>query len=592
MDPGTSTRTKTIKTINKPTYCCFFCALKKPDDTNKRRASLSAFFRDMPNHDDESQVLVLCSIWSMAMADPTDVELPSLGALECMSRLISKSLSNPSWLKLHQNIYIPYYAAHIIGSYTIRVPSLATVAIESGVVSPLISLMQGRISWVEQRVAVRALGHLASYDSTFPAIAHHGKELIPLAMCIASTCLDTIFNQFVCVKTQKREKYQRNLLTRGLYGAEMEDRKAEEWASQIQCWSLYLLSCFASKDVHSHAVMVENVDFLKELCHMWGGLVNGDSPAGIGLMRLLCRSGIGRKGIAQCREVIESLCHLARSCDDWQYMGIDCLLLLLDDPKTRPLTLELIAPYLVDLVELDNLGARKIFGKSITKILLKDHKTCILVPGYEAETALKSLWDIEVERKKKEAAMSAEEITKREALASKKKKEGKERYFKGNVEGAIVAFTEALNICPLGKRKERMVLYSNRAQCYLLLHEPDRAISDATRALSLASPVNWHGKSLWRRSQAYEMKGMAKESLMDCLMFATNCFARKEGGSKRRDKVPYYVARMISKQMYAANLFAHTKLQNRTGGEDGYDGDDYDDDDDDDECTNVDQGSL
>lgn len=520
------------------------------------------------------------------MADPSDVELPSLGALECMSHLISKSLSDPSWLILQQNIYIPYYAAHVIGSYTIRVPSLATMAVESGVVGPLVSLMQGRISWVEQRVAVRALGHLASYDSTFPAIAQHGKELIPLAMSTASTCIGTVFKQFVCIKPHKREKYHRDLLTRGLGGAELENRKAEEWASQIQCWSLYLLSCFASKDVHSHALMVENVDFLKELCHMWGGLVNGDSPAGIGLMRLLCRSGIGREGIARCGEVIESLCHLARSCDDWQYMGIDCLLLLLDDPKTRPHTLEIVAPYLVDLSELGYLGARKNLGESITKILLKDYKTCNLVPGGEAERALKSIWDIKVDRRKKEATMSAEEITKKEKLASKKKKEGKERYSKGNVEGAITAYTEALHVCPIIKRKERMVLYSNRAQCYLLLREPDRAISDTTRALALASPVNWHGKSLWRRSQAYDMKGMAKESLMDCLMFATSCFESKKQVSRKRDKVPYYVARMISKQMHAANLFVHTKLPRKTGeDDDGYNGDDYDDDDDDDDSS-------
>jgi tetratricopeptide (TPR) repeat protein len=173
--------------------------------------------------------------------------------------------------------------------------------------------------------------------------------------------------------------------------------------------------------------------------------------------------------------------------------------------------------------------------------------------------------------------MSAEEITKREELASQKKKEGKQRYSKGNVEGAIIAYTEALNICPIRKKKERMVLYSNRAQCHLLLREPDLAISDATRALALASPVNFHGKSLWHRSQAYDMKGMAKESLMDCLMFATICFENKQG--RRRDKVPYYVARMISKQMRAANLFVNTKLQHKAReDEDGYNGDGYDDD--------------
>ncbi|CAA6675164.1 unnamed protein product [Spirodela intermedia] len=60
------------------------------------------------------------------------------------------------------------------------------------------------------KVAVRALGHLATYASTFPAVASHGK-----------------FWSFPFM--------------------EMESRKAEEWASQLQCWSLQLINCFAFK---------------------------------------------------------------------------------------------------------------------------------------------------------------------------------------------------------------------------------------------------------------------------------------------------------------------------------------------------------
>ncbi|KAJ3673931.1 hypothetical protein LUZ60_005923 [Juncus effusus] len=562
MDPSTSTKTgHTKKPLSKPTYCCFFCALKEPD-TNIRRISLTEFFSDMPDHDNESNVLVSSSIWSIAMVAPTDMDLPSFGVLNCMARLISKALSNPSWMNLDQNKYIPYYAAHIIGSYTIRVPSLATLAVQSGVVGPLVRLMEGKISWVEQRVAVRALGHLTSYDSTFPYIAPYSKQLIPLAMSIASSCIDMVYEKFIRAKPGKREKYHRDLLTRGLGGVEMEDRKAEEWASQIQCWSLYLLSCFASKDSNSHVLMVENVGFLKELSQMWGGLVNGDSPAGVGLMRLLCRSRIGREGIARYEELVRSLCHLSRSCDDWQYMGIDCLLLLLDDSKTSHRVVEIASPHLVDLAELGNLGERKNLGDAITKALLKDYHGHLL--NNESGRAMKSLWELKVERKNREEVLSNVEKTNRVKLATLKKQEGKERYISGNIEGAIVSYTQALGICPLTKRQVRMIIYSNLSQCWLLLNDPDKAISDATRALTLANPTNYHAKSLWRRAQAYDMKGMAKESLMDCLMYVNGWFGPKKKGKGEgmfsSYKVKYYVVRMINKQMNVASLFAHGKM--------------------------------
>ncbi|KAK1317082.1 hypothetical protein QJS10_CPA05g01258 [Acorus calamus] len=116
------------------------------------------------------------------------------------------------------------------------------------------------------------------------------------------------------------------------------------------------------------------------------------------------------------------------------------------------------------------------------------------------------------------------------------------------------AYSEALELCPLRLWKERLVLYSNRAQCHLLLRETDEAISDATRALSLSRPANSHAKSLWRRSQAYNAKGLAKESLLDCLMFINVFFGSDE--KRRCDKVPYYAIRMICKQMSSVGLFS------------------------------------
>ncbi|KAG5030749.1 hypothetical protein JHK85_014731 [Glycine max] len=61
----------------------------------------------------------------------------------------------------------------------------AQLAVESGVLPPLLDLLSGKISWVEQRVAVRALGHLASYKSTFESVAQHepGFNLFTSGLC-------------------------------------------------------------------------------------------------------------------------------------------------------------------------------------------------------------------------------------------------------------------------------------------------------------------------------------------------------------------------------------------------------------------------
>lgn len=102
-----------------------------------------------------------------------------------MASLIHKGINDTHWLLTNQNIYIPYYAAHIIGSYTMNKEEFAQLAVESGVLPPLLDLLSGKISWVEQRVAVRALGHLASYKSTFESVAQHepGFNLFTSGLC-------------------------------------------------------------------------------------------------------------------------------------------------------------------------------------------------------------------------------------------------------------------------------------------------------------------------------------------------------------------------------------------------------------------------
>lgn len=549
-----STSTTTEQSCTNPS--CFFCAMKE-QNLSLRRAGIASCFKEMPIKDSQEHVLVLSSLWNIAMTQPDDPEFPSLGIFNCMARLIQKGVNDRSWLLGDENIYVPYYAAHVIGSYTMNKVEFAVRAVESGVIPPLMELLRGKISWVEQRVAVRALGHLASYERTFAAVAVHEREVVKLATEIASTCIDVVFDKFVGLKdTAKRLKYHSNLLTRGVGGLDMENRKAEEWASQLQCWSLYLLNCFACKERCLDLICRQ--EFLKDLCGMWGRLVNHSSPAGIGLIRILCYSKNGRKSIAESKEVINNICNLSRSSDDWQYMGIDCLLLLLKDQDTRYKIIEIATLFLADLVELKSLGIRSNVGEAITRALLLDYKKSkSKIKNKKALDVLQEIWDLKVEKRKREKIMLSEEkAEKMRVLVGLIKQQGNQMFCLGDIEEALVKYTEALDICPLRLRNERMVLHSNRAQCHLLLRDPDAAISDSTRALCLSNPANSHSKSLWRRSQAYDMKGLAKESLMDCIMFINGCIKTETG---KHVKIPYYAARMISKQTEATWLFASAK---------------------------------
>ncbi|KAK9097243.1 hypothetical protein Sjap_022740 [Stephania japonica] len=540
---------------------CFFCTMKQSDPTI-RSSRLAKCFEEMPLRDDEEHVLVLSGLWNIAMTHSDDPEFPSLGVFECMASFIHKALTNPDWLLKDQNIYIPYYAAHIIGSYTMNKPEFAEKAVKSGVVPPLLDLLRGKLTWVEQRVAVRALGHLASYDRTFQYVAKFETQVVELSMNLASTCLDVVYTTFIRMESKERKsrrlvKYQCDLLTRGVIGgAEMENRKAEEWASQIQCWSISLLNCFAMKNLPKSMNLICNKDnnflFLKDLCAMWGGLTtNQSSPAGFGLIRILCYSKTARRSIAESKQVVQSLCNLSRSSDDWQYIGIDCLLLLLQDPETKSKVIGIAAPFLADLIEIRALRGRTRVGDNIARSLLYSYKSKSNVK----DEALMKIWDLKIERRSREGSMSSEELKQRWVSAELLKQEGNERFWCGEADAAMAKYTDALELCPMRMRKERVVLYSNRAQCHLLVRNADAAISDCTRALSLCNPVNSHAKSLWRRSQAYDMKGMAKESLMDCIVFV-DVNGRLKTNKNARIKVPYYAARMISKQMSATWLFS------------------------------------
>ncbi|KAF3532517.1 hypothetical protein F2Q69_00036065 [Brassica cretica] len=474
---------------------CFFCSMKEPNPF-RRRSKLAAIFKEIPRTESKDHVLVLSGLWNIAMSEPDDPEFPSLGLFECMSKLIQKSIKNTAWLLKDQNIFIPYYAAHIIGSYAMNKEDLASLAVESkvSVVPALLELLRGRISWVEQRAAARALGHLASHEKSFGAVSVFEEEIVKLSMEIATTCLKNVYESFLGVEDSLRLKYQSDLLTRGLGGLETENQKAEEWGIQLQCWSLDLLNCFASR-------------------------VNRKSPGGIGLIKTLCKTELGRSRVSEVREVIERLCDLSRSSDDWKEMALDTLLLLLKDSNVR-----------------------------VAQVVLQEyHKikySGLKMSSEEAQRSIENLWEVKVERKKKEKLMSETELEERRKMVKSLKKQGKKKFLMGFVEEAMEIYTVGIDLCPLDMIRDRVVLYSNRAQCCLLLKKAESAISDATRAFCLSGVDDPHGKSLWRRSQAYDLKGSARESLMDCLAFVDQ---RIQHSSTER--VPYYAAQMIRKQM-------------------------------------------
>ncbi|KAG2309909.1 hypothetical protein Bca52824_021466 [Brassica carinata] len=102
---------------------------------------------------------------------------------------------------------------------------------------------------------------------------------------------------------------------------------------------------------------------------MWGGFVNENSPAGVGLLRKICQHKLGRGPVSACSGMVEALCNIARSSDDWQYMmATECLLWLLQDPNTSHKVVDKAVPTLMDLAELTDLRDHKKLGDSINKV--------------------------------------------------------------------------------------------------------------------------------------------------------------------------------------------------------------------------------
>lgn len=144
-------------------------------------------------------------------------------------------------------------------------------------------------------------------------------------------------------------------------------------------------------------------------------------------------------------------------------------------------------------------------GEVLTNVLLEDyipHPSPTVIAHLSTRT--RHLLDEFAALRKKtkwERTVPKEDLQIKQAAALVVKLEGNSRFSAGDIGGAAAKYSEALSLCPVRAKKERVVLHSNRAQCHLLLHNAEGAISDTTRALSIHNPVNRHSKSLWRRAQ-------------------------------------------------------------------------------------------
>lgn len=221
-------------------------------------------------------------------------------------------------------------------------------------------------------------------------------------------------------------------------------------------------------------------------------------------------------------------------------------------------------PTLVDLAEIASLGDHKKLGDTIVNVLhecLQSQGTGRNSVNNQTKELIEELLTSR-QRLKLEKSMPKEDLHIKQAAALVVKLEGNSLFSSGNISGAASKYSEALALCPMRSKKERVVLYSNRAQCHLLLQQPWAAISDATRALCLHNPLNRHAKSLWRRAQAYDMLGLGKESLLDAILFINECSHSNDPDlSLRQNKVPDYAERLVKKQMRAAWLFREAAIK-------------------------------
>ncbi|XP_070540301.1 tetratricopeptide repeat protein 1-like [Ptychodera flava] len=134
------------------------------------------------------------------------------------------------------------------------------------------------------------------------------------------------------------------------------------------------------------------------------------------------------------------------------------------------------------------------------------------VPDETSKPKPTTLEEDEEHLKELENSMTEEEKEMRKDEAQELKTKGNEFYKNEEYGEAIHTYGQALQICPLCYKKERAIMYSNRAACHLKLEEREEAIADCSKALEL-HPA--YLKTLIRRAQTYEKEEKLDEALTD-----------------------------------------------------------------------------
>ncbi|XP_025425976.1 mitochondrial import receptor subunit TOM70 [Sipha flava] len=92
------------------------------------------------------------------------------------------------------------------------------------------------------------------------------------------------------------------------------------------------------------------------------------------------------------------------------------------------------------------------------------------------------------------------------------KKQGNNEFSKGNYDGAIMFYTQALSMCPGSEKGLLSVVFQNRAAAYSKLNDHENCVADCNKALNL---VPTYKKALSRRARALTEMGNFKLALED-----------------------------------------------------------------------------
>lgn len=118
----------------------------------------------------------------------------------------------------------------------------------------------------------------------------------------------------------------------------------------------------------------------------------------------------------------------------------------------------------------------------------------------------------EVELEKLEANYTEEQKNDNHKEAGQLKLNGNEMFKSEKFEECIKLYTQALKICPLVFRKDRAILYANRAAAKLKLDLKESAVTDCTKAIKLDGEYK---KVYSRRAQIYKDLDKLDEALED-----------------------------------------------------------------------------